>query len=81
MEIALKLFFAIIILLWITYILANWNKETPPPQPKIHTEIVTTVRDTILDNNASLSTIIYENHKFVYFKNGKNSQLILIGKN
>jgi hypothetical protein len=56
-----------------------WNEIENRPTPKIQTEIVTTIRDTILNDNANLSTIIYENKKFVCLKNGKHTQLILIG--
>jgi len=55
-------------------------KPKGKPKTTIQTEIVTTIRDTILSENASLSTIIYEGHKFVMLKNGSKVDLYLIDK-
>lgn len=86
-EIKLKLFLAVICFIVgiITFYsfrkaIEYFSTKEQPQVAQVEREIITTIKDTILEDNRAISTLIIDNKKIIAIKNGKEYDYIYIPK-
>lgn len=74
----------IIVTFIISYLILEYDyifsTKEQPQFAQVEREIITTIRDTILEDNRAISTLIIDNKKIIAIKNGKEYDYIYIPK-